>query len=105
MAYPSDSYLFLRDSKYQLCYNLLLIVEGEDYRNDNGDFLVTIPAKSNVSLEQDRILLNIVDDDMVEPDEYYFLVIEDSLPAGVSLGKMNKLFINILDDDGKSSYF
>ena len=47
-----------------------------------------------------RLLLDPIDDDIVEDNEYYFLNISDVLPNRVSVGTYASTRITIHDDDG-----
>ena len=72
-----------------------------DYElSQNYDFI--FPAKS---MHNDELTFDIIDDDIVEPrNEYYLLKINNSsLPDGVTVGDVDTLQINIMDDDGKPS--
>jgi len=48
-----------------------------------------------------KLKLHVIDDDIVEEDEYYFLNISSPLPSGVSLARYEATKITIKDDDGK----
>ena len=92
--------------KTSICCMLFLIIGGVkgdkmiDYEFQDYDF--KFPAGSTFNRE---LTFNIIDDDIVEPrNEYYLLKINSSLlPDRVSAGEVDTLQINIVDDDGKPS--
>jgi len=70
-------------------------VGNKDYVIQN--YIVTFYAGQ----AQYKLKLNVIDDDIVEEDEFYFLNISISLPSGVSLARYEATKITIRDDDGK----
>ena len=73
-----------------------------DYELQNYEFI--FPAESTFYRQ---LTFDIIDDDIVEPrNEYYLIKINSSLlPDGVSAGEADTLRINIMDDDGKPSLY
>lgn len=47
------------------------------------------------------LLLDLIDDDTVEDNEFYFLNISESLPDRVTVGRYPSTRVIIQDDDGK----
>lgn len=47
-----------------------------------------------------RLLLDLIDDDIVEDTEYYFLNISNTLPNGVTAARYATTKVTIYDDDG-----
>ena len=92
--------------KICICCMLILVIGGVkgDKMRDYGfeDYNFVFPAGSIYNTE---LTFNIIDNDIVEPrDEYYLLKINSSLlPDRVSAGEVDTLQINIVDDDGKPS--
>jgi len=74
------------------CY---LCVGNKDYEIQN--YISTFRAGQT----QYKLRIDVIDDDIVEEDEYYFLNISSSLPSGVSIARYEATKITIKDDDGK----
>ena len=79
-------------------FNMLityLCVGDEDYEIQNYN-PVFYPGETKHTL-----LLDLVDDDIVEDNEFYFLNISESLPQHVTVGRYPSTKIIIQDDDSK----
>jgi len=48
-----------------------------------------------------KLKLYVIDDDIVEENEHYFLNISSSSPSGVSIARYEATKITIRNDDGK----
>lgn len=74
----------------------IVIVRGENYTF--GQYKVTLPA----GMIHIPFNVPITDDNMVEVNEKFDLIIdESSLPSTVHIGSINQATVIILDDDGK----
>jgi len=70
-------------------------VGNEDYEIQN--YIVTFYAGRT----RYKLKFHVIDDDIVEENEYYFLNISSSLPSSVSIARYEATKITIRDDDGK----
>ena len=90
-----------------MCINLLhfIVIIGAEH-NPTAAVIDYDEFNKNISILRGRtnykLLIDTVDDDIVEPPVKYFEIEidENSLPDGVSVGKIPKTRINIMDDDG-----
>lgn len=72
------------------------LVGGKDYRK--GPYNVKFAAGKTTS----RLLLPVLDDLIVEANEKFMIVIDQSsLPNGISVGDRNETTVTIIDDDCK----
>lgn len=78
-----------------MTYIFTIIIGGDDYAP--GPYSVTFPAgMTNVSLN-----ISITDDNIVETDEQFFLIIGPSTLPHVIVSRLSQAVLTITDSDGK----
>ena len=80
-------------------YVHVLVIDGEDYSGD--------PLIVNVSagLTMQPLAINIINNDIVECNEIFNVMIVSVTTCGVTIGNNNNSEVMIRDDDGKHKLF
>ena len=91
---------------YELCSKLLLHIlmvtilvsclGNKDYYEIHNYLVIFYAGQTRHKLKH-----HVINDDIVEENEYFFLNISSPLPSGVSLARYEATKITITDDDGK----
>ena len=79
--------------------NIVYVITGQgvDYDYARRELNITFPAGVNCS----RFNVPIINDELSEKDETFYIIIMDkSLPYGVTIGDHGKTKVTILDNDG-----
>ena len=78
-----------------LVYSHIYIVDGEDYRGNT----ITVNVSAGVTMQP--LTINIIDNNIVECDEIFYVTIVSFTACGVIIGSNNISEVMIRDDDGK----
>ena len=81
-----------------IVYSHICIVDGEDYRGNT----ITVNVSAGVTMQP--LTINIIDNNIVECDEMFYVTIVSFTACGVIIGGNNISEVMIRDNDGKHRF-